>query len=369
MECRGNIGLYQKQIELSVRVISHRSSLSGFSIGRRFVKPLPKAFARIFAAGLTLALFGCAPTATLARINTPTAGAEKTYSNLIVGFSQIGAESDWRIAETESIKLEAEILGVNLLFSDAQQKQENQIQAIRSFIGQKVDVIGVAPVVASGWDAVFIEAKNAGIPIILVDRRAAIPENLYDTFIGSDFVLEGQNACIEMAKLLNNKGNIVELEGTIGAGPTIDRKQGFDNCIAKDYPGIKILASQSGDFTRAKGKEGMEAFLKVYPGKINGVYAHNDDMMLGAIQAMEEAGVNPGVDIKTVSIDGSRGIFEAMISGKANVTVECNPLLGPNFIKAALILANGGKVDRWIKSHEGIYRQDTAAADLLNRKY
>jgi ABC-type sugar transport system substrate-binding protein len=232
-----------------------------------------------------------------------------------------------------------------------------------------VDVIGVAPVVASGWDAVFIEAKNAGIPIILVDRRAAIPENLYDTFIGSDFVLEGQNACIEMAKLLNNKGNIVELEGTIGAGPTIDRKQGFDNCIAKDYPGIKILASQSGDFTRAKGKEGMEAFLKVYPGKINGVYAHNDDMMLGAIQAMEEAGVNPGVDIKTVSIDGSRGIFEAMISGKANVTVECNPLLGPNFIKAALILANGGKVDRWIKSHEGIYRQDTAAADLLNRKY
>lgn len=298
----------------------------------------------------------------------PAASGAKTFDNLVVGFAQIGAESEWRTAETRSIQSEAERLGVELKFSDAQQKQENQIKAIRSFIAQKVDVIGVAPVVATGWETVFNEAKAAGIPIILVDRRADVPEDMFATFIGSDFVLEGQNACKEMAALLGDKGNIVELEGTVGAGPAIDRKQGFHDCLT-GFPDMQILASQSGDFTRAKGKEVMEAFLKSYSGQINAVYAHNDDMALGAIQAIEEAGLKPGEDIKIVSIDGVKGAFEAMVAGKLNVTVECNPLLGPQFFEAALKLANGETLDKWIKSNEGIYRQDTAADELPKRQY
>jgi simple sugar transport system substrate-binding protein len=295
--------------------------------------------------------------------------AKKTYDTLVVGFAQIGAESEWRTAETNSIKETAEELGVELKFSDAQQKQENQIKAVRSFIAQKVDVIAIAPVVESGWETVFQEAKDAGIPIILVDRRAAVSDDLFATFIGSDFVLEGENACKEMATLLENKGNIVELEGTVGAGPAIDRKKGFDDCVAKNYPEMKILASQTGDFTRAKGKEVMEAFLKTYEGEINAVYAHNDDMALGAIQAIQEAGLKPGTDIKIVSVDAVKGAFQAMVDGTLNVTVECNPLLGPQVFEVALKLANGETVDKWVKSNEGIYRQDTAAEELPNRKY
>lgn len=292
-----------------------------------------------------------------------------TYETLVVGFSQIGAESEWRTAETNSINDTAKELGVELKFDDAQQKQENQIKAIRGFIAQKVDVIGVAPVVESGWETVFQEAKDAGIPIILVDRRADVPEDLYAAFIGSDFVLEGENACKEMAKLLDDKGSVVELEGTVGAGPAIDRKKGFDDCVSASYPDIKILDSQSGDFTRAKGKEVMEAFLKTYGDQIDGVYAHNDDMAIGAIQAIEEAGMKPGVDIKIVSVDGVKGAFEAMVAGTLNCTVECNPVLGPQFFEAALTLANGGTVDKWIKSKEGVYCQDVAAAMLPDRKY
>lgn len=334
------------------------------------MKRITKLVVLLIIAALVMSLAACtAPAAPAAPAAAPASKAKKEYKDLVVGFAQIGAESGWRTAETDSIKAEAEKLGITLQFSDAQQKQENQIKAIRSFIAQKVDVIGVAPVVETGWDTVFKEAKDAGIPIILVDRRAKVADDLYAAFIGSDFVLEGENACKEMAKLLNNKGNIVELEGTVGAGPAIDRKKGFDDCMAKNYPDIKILASQTGDFTRAKGKEVMEAFLKTYEGQIQGVYAHNDDMLLGAIQAMEEAGLKPGVDVKGVSIDGVKGIFEAMAAGKANVTVECNPLLGPQFYEAALTLANGGSVEKWIKSNEGIFRQDTAAADLPTRKY
>jgi simple sugar transport system substrate-binding protein len=305
-----------------------------------------------------------APTATSA----PAAKVKKTYKDLVVGYAQIGAESEWRTANTGSIQDTAKSLGVELKFSDAQQKQENQIKAIRSFIAQKVDVIGISPVVETGWDTVFKEAKDAGIPLILVDRHAKVPEDLFSAFIGSDFSQEGKNACEEMAKLLNNKGNIVELEGTVGSAPAIDRKTGFHDCL-KAYPDMKVLASQSGDFTRAKGKEVMQAFLKSYSGQITALYAHNDDMALGAIQAIEEAGLKPGTDIKIVSVDAVRGAFEAMIAGKLNVTVECNPLLGPQFYETALNLVNGAPVEKWVKSKEGIFRQDTAAQELPNRKY
>ena len=232
-----------------------------------------------------------------------------------------------------------------------------------------VDVIVLAPVVETGWDAVFTEAKDAGIPIILVDRMADVPEDLYATFIGSDFIEEGKNAADEMARLLNNSGKIVELEGTVGASSANDRKKGFDDQIAAEYPDIEILASQTGDFTRAKGKEVMESFLKTYGSEIKGVYAHNDDMMLGAIEAIKEAGLKPGEDIKTVSCDGVKAIFEAMVAGEANVTIECNPLLGPIFFETAQKLKDGETVEKWVKPEESIFRQETAAEDIKDRVY
>jgi galactofuranose transport system substrate-binding protein len=293
---------------------------------------------------------------------------KKTYQDLVVGFAQIGAESEWRTANTRSIQETARRLGVELKFSDGQQKQENQIKAIRSFIAQRVDVIGVSPVVETGWDTVFTEVKQAGIPLIVLDRNASVPDNLFSAFIGSDFVQEGQRACMEMATLLNGHGNIVELDGTVGSAPMIDRRAGFQECL-RAHPGMHVIAQQSGDFIRARGKEVMETFLKSYGRQINALFAQNDDMALGAIEAIEEHGLEPGTDIKIVSVDAVRGAFEAMIAGKLNVTVECNPLLGPQFFETALKLANGEPVEKWVKSKEGIYRQDTAAQELPKRKY
>ncbi len=332
-----------------------------------------KFFALIVVLTMVLGITGCGSQSTGNQQGDTKKTEESTEKpkneKLVIGFAQIGQESGWRDAETFSILQEAEKLGVDLKFSDAQQKQENQIKAIRTFIQQGVDVIGVAPVVETGWETVFKEAKDAGIPIILVDRRAAVPEDLYASFIGSDFILEGNNAADEMAKLLNNKGNIVELQGTVGASAATDRMKGFKDQLAAKYPDMKIIASQTGDFTRAKGKEVMEAFLKAYPGQINGVYGHNDDMVLGAIEAIKDAGLKPGVDIKTVSVDGVKGLFEAMAAGEANVTVECNPLLGPQFFKACQDLKDGKTTEKWIKSEESVYRAETAKDDLPNRKY
>ena len=257
---------------------------------------------------------------------------------------------------------------IELLYADGQQKQENQIKAIKSFIEQDVDVIGLAPVVETGWDQVFAEAQDAGIPIILLDRTADVSEDLYATFIGSDFIEEGKNGADEMAKLLNNSGKIVELEGTVGSSAAVDRKKGFDEQLAAAYPDIEILESQTGDFTRALGKEVMESFLKTYD-DIDGLFAHNDDMALGAIEAIKEAGLKPGEDIKIVSCDGVKGIFEAMVAGEANCTVECNPLLGPQFFEAAQKLKDGEEVEKWIKSNESVFTADQAEAELPNRVY
>lgn len=293
---------------------------------------------------------------------------KKTYADLIVGYAQLGAESEWRVANTISVKETAEQLGVELRFLDAQQKQENQIEAIRKFIVQRVDVIGISPIVETGWDEVFQEAKDAGIPIILVDRRATVPEDLYVSYLGSDFLEEGRNAARVMAKLVKGKANIVELVGTIDSAPANDRYTGFRE-ILKTYPEMKIIDSQSGDFTLARGKEVMAAFLQKYGRKITAVYAHNDDMAIGAIQAIEEFGLKPGKDIKIVSVDAARGAFEAMIAGKLNATVECNPLLGPQFFELALKVVNGQPVPKWVPSIEGIFFPENASEVLPTRKY
>ena len=296
------------------------------------------------------------------------ANGNKAYHDLVVGFAQIGAESEWRSANTISIKEEAERLGVELRFLDAQQKQENQIKAIRSFIAQQVDVIGVSPVVETGWQSVFQEAKEAGIPVILVDRRAYVSDDLYTTYVGSDFMEEGRNAARVMVGLLAGRGKIVELVGTIGSAPANDRYTGFRE-ILKDYPGIKVIASESGDFTQAKGKEVMEDYLRIYGEDIDALYAHNDDMALGAIRVIEEYGLKPGQDIKIVSVDAAHGAFEAMIAGNLNATVECNPLLGPQFFDLALKVVNGQEVPKRIKSEETIFFPHNAAEILPTRKY
>jgi galactofuranose transport system substrate-binding protein len=294
--------------------------------------------------------------------------SQKTYAQLVVGYSQIGAESEWRIGNTASIKEAAADLGVELLFSDGQQRQENQIRAIRTFIAQRVDVIGVSPVVETGWESVFQEAKDAGIPIILVDRRAAVSDDLYAVYLGSDFIEEGKNAGRVMVDLLEGEGQIVELVGTVGSAPALDRYAGFREII-QDYPGMEIMASESGDFTRAKGEEVMGDLLQIYGDEIDAVYAHNDDMAIGAIRAIEAYGLKPGEDIKIVSVDAIRDAFQMMIDGKLNATIECNPLLGPQFFELALKVVNGESVPKWIPSEEGVFFPENAAEILPSRRY
>lgn len=298
-------------------------------------------------------------------------GALAADKKITLGFAQVGAESEWRTANTQSIKASAAKAGITLKFSDAQQKQENQIKAIRSFIAQKVDVIAFSPVVESGWETVLKEAKAAKIPVILTDRAVSVKDDsLYVTFMGSDFVEEGRRAghwLLENYKAQGNV-NIVELQGTVGSAPAIDRKKGFEEVI-KAQPRFKVIRSQTGDFTRAKGKEVMEAFLKAEGKKINVLYAHNDDMAIGAIQAIEEAGLKPGKDITIISVDGVKGAFEAMIAGKLNVTVECNPLLGPQLMDAVRDVVAGKSLPKRIVTKESVYPQSVAAKEFPNRKY
>ena len=308
----------------------------------------------------------CAPVAGLLP------GAAWAQKPIVLGFSQVGAESEWRTANTESIKSAAKEAGIELKFSDAQQKQENQIKAIRSFIAQKVDVIAFSPVVESGWEPVLREAKAAKIPVVLTDRSVNVKDqSLYVTFMGSDFVEEGRKAGRWLVdKMKDQKGdvNIVELQGTVGSAPAIDRKKGFEEIVKAD-PKFKIVRSQTGDFTRAKGKEVMEAFLKAEGKNINVLYAHNDDMAIGAIQAIEEAGLKPAQDITIVSIDGVKGAFQAMMAGKLNVSVECSPLLGPQLMTAVKDILAGKPVPKRILTEEGIFPMETAAAEFPKRKY
>ncbi|HEY6795317.1 MAG TPA: ABC transporter substrate-binding protein [Kineosporiaceae bacterium] len=290
---------------------------------------------------------------------------------IVLGFSQVGAESGWRTANTKSIQESAAAAGFDLKFSDAQQKQENQIKAIRSFIAQKVDVIAFSPVVESGWDTVLKEAKDAKIPVILTDRAVDSKDTtLWKTFLGSDFVKEGKEVgdwLVEQYKTTTTPVNIVELQGTTGSAPANDRAKGFREAIAGN-PNLKIIASQTGEFTRAKGKEVMEAFLKANP-KIDVLFAHNDDMGLGAIEAIEAAGKKPGVDIKIMTIDAVHDGMQALSDGKINFIAECSPLLGPQLMDLVKKVKTGESVEPRIVTKETIFTPETAKAALPDRKY
>jgi simple sugar transport system substrate-binding protein len=314
-----------------------------------------------------LAAVGCAPAATPAPAApaAPAAGAAKTYKDMTLCYPQLGAESDWRTANTASFKETAEKLGVKLVFSDAQQKQENQISAMRACIQQGVNVIALPPVVETGWDAVLQEAKDANIPVIIVDRSVSADKSLYVSHIGSDMELEGKKAGEEMNKLLPNGGNVLEISGTTGSGAAVGRAKGFRETLNKN---ITILDSQTGNFNPTEAKPVAEAFLKKYEGKINGFFIHNDGMAQAVVEAMKAAGVKPG-DIKMVSVDGTRGGFQMMIDGWVQADVECNPLLGPQVMEMALKLMNGEKIEAEVLTNETTYYPDKAAELLPTRKY
>ncbi|MFG3685040.1 ABC transporter substrate-binding protein [Micromonospora sp. NPDC047740] len=332
---------------------------TGNSISRR-------GFATMLAAGLlATGLTACSNS------DTGGDGGKKADGKIVLGFSQVGAESGWRTANTNSIKEAAGAAGIELKFDDAQQKQENQIKAIRNYIQQKVDVIAFSPVVESGWDTVLKEAKDAGIPVILTDRAVdSADKSLYKTFLGSDFVKEGRLSgewLVEQTKSATGPVNIVELQGTTGSAPANDRKKGFAEAIASN-PNLKIIASQSGDFTRAGGKQVMEQFLKANP-KIDVLFAHNDDMGLGALEAITAAGKVPGKDITIITVDAVKDGMQALADGKFNFIAECSPLLGPQLMDLAKKVHAGETVPTRIETEETTFTQEQAKEALPNRKY
>lgn len=293
-----------------------------------------------------------------AAITALTAGS--ALADRVIGFSQIGSESGWRAAETTLTRQQAEERGYDLRFSDAQQRQENQIAALRSFIAQDVDAILLAPVVATGWDAVLEEAAEAEIPVVLLDRLVDSDPSLYLTAVGSDLVHEGAVAGQWLVDTVAGaECRVVELQGTTGSSPAIDRKTGFEQAIAA-HGNVTIVRSQTGDFTRSGGKTVMESFLQAEGGGANicAVYAHNDDMALGAIQAIREAGLRPGTDILVVSIDAVPDIFLAMAAGEANATVELTPnMAGSAFDALEAFWADGTVPPSFIQTESRLYTQ------------
>jgi simple sugar transport system substrate-binding protein len=316
---------------------------------------------------------------------------------IVMGYSQIGAESEWRTACTNSVQAAAKEWNIDLRFSDAQQKQENQLQAIRTFIRQKVDIIAFTPVVETGWEAILKECLDAGIPTICVDRSIQgsdrkvsnpsdmnDPDNWFTCFIGSDMEQEGNRAAKWMTtnvpKLKPGKSvySIAELQGTVGSSAMTGRFKGFRdtlgipaaNALGTSADGkYKIIQSQTGDFTRAQGKQVMEAFMKSNGNDIDIVFAHNDDMGIGAIQAIQEAGRVPGKDIIIIGVDAVKGAFEAMVAGTMNASIECNPLLGPQVMETAVKILNKQPVEKWVVSNESDYDQTNAAAAFPSRQY
>ena len=300
--------------------------------------------------------------------------APKTW---VVGFSQIGSESEWRTADTISVQNAfLEDPTFTLIYSDAQQRQENQIKALRSFIARKVNAILFTALVETGYGPVLQEAKKAGIPVVMIDRDVAKEDrSLRLTIMGSDFVKEGEKAGTWLADYLKKQGlddgsktiNIVELQGTTGSAPAIERKTGFATIMAK-HPNWKLTRSQTGNFTSSEGKQVMEAFLKADK-NIDVLYAHNDQMALGAIQAIKEAGLKPGKDIIIVGVDAVKGAFEAMVAGEMNASIECSPLLGPQAVQALRDLRDGKKLPARIYTIEGIFDETNAAEALPTRQY
>ncbi|WP_082595643.1 ABC transporter substrate-binding protein [Paenibacillus sp. Soil750] len=295
-----------------------------------------------------------------------------TIKEPVLGFSQLGSESEWRLANTSSIKNSAVESDVELNFQNAEQSQEKQIEAIREFVKEKVDVIAIAPVVETGWEPILKEVKQAGIPVIIIDRLVDVTDpSLYVTYIGSDFYEEGRKAgkylLDKIPKSIKSVG-IVELKGTEGSTPSIARGKGFRDVISSRSD-LQFLKSENADFTVAKGKEVMKKFLQEKGREIRVLYSHNDDMTFGALEAIEEYGLVPGKDIVVITVDGTRKALEKMNEGKINLVVECNPLLGPNLIQAVKEIVKGSTLPKRIVTPENVFTQVTAQKEIASRSY
>lgn len=309
--------------------------------------------------------------------NVAKTGVTGEGEKIVVGFSQVGAESDWRTANTESMKNTfTEANGYSLIFDDAQQKQENQLKAVRNFIQQDVDYIVIAPITETGWDTVLQEAKDAEIPVIIVDRMLDVSDDsLYTAWVGSNFLKEGYDAVAWLEGYLKEKGrdsediNIVTLQGTIGSSAQIGRTDGVTEKMVA-HTNWTMLARQTGEFTQAKGQEVMESFLKTYD-DIDVVIAENDNMAFGAIDAIKAAGktCGPNGDIIIISFDAVAAAFDSMIAGDMNVSVECNPLHGPRVSEIIQKLEKGESVDKIAYVEEGVYPAETAAEIKPSRAY
>jgi simple sugar transport system substrate-binding protein len=293
------------------------------------------------------------------------------YSDMVVGFLQTGSESAWRLANTLSFKEAANQLGLKLKFYDSQGDLQKQVAGFAQFNKDpEVNVIVLEPLDVSGWEPLLKDAKAAGKTVIIGDRRIDGLEDLYATFVGSDFLEEGRKSGTEMCKLLegSEKKNVWELVGTLGSAPAIDRGKGFRETAEKC--GIVITKSQTGNFGVIDGKRVTEAWLKEDK-DVQGIYAQNDDMGFGAIEALKEAGLVPGTEVKMVSVDATAGAFQAMLDGTLNVTVECNPLIGPQVYEAALNALNGKEQPKWIPSIETVFYADDPNLKTIqaSRKY
>lgn len=290
----------------------------------------------------------------------------------VLGFSQIVAKANWNRANTESIREAAREAGIELRLVDAQRSQEKQVETLRAFVSDRVDVIAFSPVVETGWEVVLREIRSAGIPVILMDRTIDVSdESLYVSLIGSDFVEEGRRAArwlLEHTRDQPGQIDIVELRGSVGAAPANGRKQGFAEVIAADRR-YRIIRSESGDFDRDRARWLMSDFLQTEGRRIRVVFAHSDTMALGAIEAIEAAGLEPGSDILVLSIEGSRRALEAILAGKLNVAVECSPLLGPPLMDVVKDLVAGKPVPRRVITRESVFTRENAAAALPARLY
>lgn len=303
--------------------------------------------------------------------NTEETVEQPGKAGVLLGFSQLGSESGWRLGNTKDVQEAAQRAGVQLMFENAEQKQENQIKAIRSFIAYQVDVIAFAPNVEDGWDNVLMEAKAAGIPVLITDRRiVTADESLYVGFVGSDFLAEGLRAGRFLLEKMKDAQhvNIVEISGTLDSTPMRQRASGFRSVLEGDDR-FTILESISGDFLRSKGKECMQGLLQRH-NDIDVLYSHNDAMTFGAIEAIEEAGLEPGKDIVIITVDGEQEAIDLLRAGKINCVVECTPLIGDIIMELAKKLAAGEPIPRDTYSVERSFTEfDEDLASLPPRGY
>jgi simple sugar transport system substrate-binding protein len=323
---------------------------------------------------LLLLFFGLAAFTACQKREIPKEGG--AAKGLILGFSQIGAESAWRTCNTRSVQEAAEEAGIQLLFSNAEQKQENQIKAIRSFIAYQVDVIAFVPIVSTGWGNVLREAKEAGIPVLVTDRKIDIQdESLYAGFIGTDSVQEGRAAgefLLKKFETLPSGGaadtvRIVELSGTVHSSAATGRAQGFRDAL-KNHPRFEIIYSESGDFMRSKGLELMRSVLQTFT-RIDVIFSHNDGMTLGVLDAMREKNLKPGVDIVIVTVDAEQAAIDALKRGEVNCVIECNPKQGPGIMELARKLAKGETIPRQIHVEEAVFYEWDDLSGLPPRGY